>query len=221
MRNVTNTPAVEQWRLKALLQYSDLTRGGAVLLQVRLPPSPHLPNPALLVRAATSPPRRRTANWLDAHNKSSPQDSFSNPIWETRGGSASVNTAESRAFLNWGCFKCDSAQQTTWVLCVCDCVCACVFECVFGGEWRREGRAPIWNACVCASCVTVSLSLSDWPGARFFTCMNDLAIVIDISLTRFPWRSNLSLLPWGLRLVPAGVKTFQDKVRHKQKIKQI
>lgn len=156
-------PALEQWRLEALLQYIDLTRGGAVLLQVRLPPSPHLPNPALLVRAATSLPRRRTANWLDAHNKPSPQDFFSSPIWDTRGGSASVNTAESRAFLNWGCFKFDSAQQTTWVLCecvACDCVCARVFECVFGGEWRREGRAPIWNACVCASCVTVSLSLS-------------------------------------------------------------
>ena len=122
---------------------------------------------------------RGGGSWLDAHNKSSPQDFPPRaPIFRpARAGFESVNTGGSEASLAGFRFRCDSAPQTTWVLCACVCVCVreregvcvCAFF-FYGGEWRSGRRAAIWDACVDASCVQPFSSdwLTYWPPALCF-----------------------------------------------------
>lgn len=143
-----------------------------------LPPSPHhLPIPSLHVLAALStfsPPcsplllPSRGERDSDAHNKSSSRGSFFKPHFIlTRTGAQTRARVKPR---NCGCSKCDSAQQTTWVLCVRARARACVLFLFFfsflflvgsGGEGGGGGeRAAIWNACVYVSFVTRYLWLT-------------------------------------------------------------
>lgn len=147
-----------------------------------LPPSPHhLPIPSLHVLAALltfSPPcsslllPSRGERDSDAHNKSSSRGSFFKPHFIlTRTGAQTRARVKPR---NCGCSKCDSAQQTTWVLCVRARARACVLFLFFfsflflvgsggnggGGGWEGRYETRVF--------MSPSLPvICDWPPAQF------------------------------------------------------
>lgn len=136
-----------------------LTQGGAVLRQVRLPSS------LLPSRTFRS---QRCWFWLlhrllDAVQPTScfaggadlmriinhlrkipfPETRFRS----TRVGFESVNTGERRTSTTGDVSS--VIQRSEQRGC---CMCTCV--CFLGGEWRRKGKAAIWNACVYVFCFT-------------------------------------------------------------------
>lgn len=186
-----------------------------------LPPSPHhLPIPSLHVLAALStfsPPcsplllPSRTLTRTINHPREVP---FSSPIsyllaLERRHGrESSLVTVDVANVIQHskqrGCCACERARAR---------VCFFFFSFLFFFWWGVEEteeevgeRGDMKRVCLCL--LRDPLSVTDHRLS--FTCTNDLAIATEILLTRFPWRSSLSFYPWGLNLVPIGVKIFRD-----------
>lgn len=167
-----------------------------------LPPAPSDPSVAGAgCSIGSSPPPRSPAcsrfaggAELDAQNKT-----IETPLRPARVGYERVNTDGRRRSTTGDVPDVieRSEQRGCWM-------CARVCCLAGGAEVEERGES---GACLCLLLRPASPS----DHRLGFTCVNDLAIVTDIFLTRFLWRINLWLFPWGLQLVPSGLKIFQDK----------
>lgn len=132
-----------------------LTQGGAVLRQVRLPPSRTFRSQRSwcwllhrLLAAAAQPClfSMRRINHRDASQTCTCR------IWARK-------HRRETTLDNWGCSRCDRAQRATWVLDVRACVLSC---------WGSGGGGESWERRVFMS--PASPRVSEWPPARLHLC---------------------------------------------------